>query len=122
MVPRERERYHQLHSATLLTDWATAILAGAMLWKQRWLPAFAIGFVPSIVMTLVFVSGRLDEALERIRRRPVSKRIALGLSAGVNTVRFAGLGVSWAGCWFHHVWMIPTGVLAIVGAWWLAWR
>jgi hypothetical protein len=41
-----------------------------MLWKQRWLRAFAIGFVPSIVLTLVFVSGRLDEALERIRRQP----------------------------------------------------
>jgi ABC-type dipeptide/oligopeptide/nickel transport system permease subunit len=74
MVPRERERYHQLHPAKLLTDWGTAILAGAMLWKQRWLPAFAIGFVTSIVVTLVFVSGRLDEALERIRRQPAKRK------------------------------------------------
>jgi hypothetical protein len=122
MIARGRERYHQLHPAKLLVDWGTAIVAGALLWSRQPLIAIAVGFGPSILVTLIFMSGRVDRQLERIQSRPTAQAIALKLSAEVNAVRFAGLAVSWAGCWFHQAWLLPAGVVVIVAAWWLAWR
>ena len=122
MIVRERERLHQLQPAKLLIDWSTAIVAGVLLWHRKPLAAAVVGFGPSIAVTLLFLSGRLDHSLEAIRSRPLAQTIAPQLSADVNALRFAGLGLSWAGCWFHHVWLIPAGLLVIVCGWWLAWR
>jgi len=122
MMFRDRQRYHQLHPAKLLVDWGTAIVAGGLLWWRQPLAAVAVGFGPSIVVTLVFLSGRLDHALEAIRSRPVAQAIGAKLSTDVNALRFGGLALSWAGCWFHHAWLLPAGVLVIVAGWWLAWR
>ena len=122
MTARDRERYHQLHPAKLLVDWGTAIVAGGLIWGRRPASAVAVGFGPSILVTLAFLSGRLDHTLEAIRNRPAARAIAPELSADVNTLRFAGLAVSWAGCWFHRPWLLPAGVFVIVSAWWLAWR
>lgn len=121
MTARDRERYHQLHPAKLLVDWGTAIVAGGLLWWRQPVSAVAVGFGPSIVATLVFLSGRLDHSLEAIRSRPVAHAIAPQLSADVNALRFAGLAVSWAGCWFHHAWLLPAGMFVILGGWWVAW-
>jgi hypothetical protein len=122
MLRTERERYHQLHPAKLLVDWSTAALAGGLLWWHEALAAISVGFVPSIIITLVFLSGRLDRSLELIQGRPMAQAIAPRLSAGINSIRFAGLAVSWAGCWLHQAWLIPAGVVVIAGGWWLAWR
>ena len=122
MIVRDRERYHQLHPAKLLVDWGTAIAAGALLWWRQPLAAAAVGFGPSILVTLVFLSGRLDHALESIRRKPAAQAIGSKLSTDINVLRFAGLAVSWAGCWFHNGMLVPLGVFVIIGAWWLAWR
>jgi hypothetical protein len=119
---KERERYHQLHPAKLAVDWGAAIIAGVLLWKRQPLAAVIVGFVPSIVVTLIFLSGRFDGALGAVRSRPLAESIALRLSARVNTLRFAGLAVSWAGCWFHVWWLIPLGVVVILVAWLAAWR
>ena len=122
MIVRDRERYHQLHPAKLLVDWGTAIAAGGLLWWREPLAAAAVGFGPSILVTLVFLSGRLDDALESIRSKPAGQAIGSKLSADVNLLRFAGLAVSWAGCWFHNAPLVSLGVFVILGAWWLAWR
>lgn len=122
MIVSERERYHQLHPAKLLVDWSTAALAGALLWWHRPWAALLLGFVPSIAITVLFLSGRLDHRLEAIQRRPLAQAIAPQLSADINALRFAGLAVSWAGCWFHQAWLVPVGVIVIAGGWWLAWR
>ena len=70
---------------------------------------------------------RFQEAAEQLRPFvgcfwvPVGCAIAPQLSADVNALRFAGLAVSWAGCWFHHIWLLPSGVVVILGGWSLAW-
>lgn len=122
MVAGDRERYHQLHPAKLAVDWGTAIAAGALLWSREPLVAAAVGVGPSILVSVLFLSGRFDPALEAIRNRPAARAIAPRLSKDVNALRFAGLALSWAGCWFHRVWLIPAGVFVIIGGWWLAWR
>jgi hypothetical protein len=94
----DRTRFHQLHPAKLAVDWGTAAIAGALLWRHDWLAAAAMGFVPSIVTTAVFLSGRLDDALEKIRNRRGARSIAEGLSSVVNAIRFGGLAMAWVGC------------------------
>lgn len=122
MTGPDRERYHQLHPAKLLVDWGTAIAAGGLLWWRQPLTAIVVGFVPSIAATLVLLSGRFDHALEAIQRKRVAHAITSQLSADINALRFAGLAISWAGCWFHHASLLPAGVFVILGGWWLAWR
>ena len=122
MIARDRKRYHQLHPAKLLVDWTTAIVAGALLWQRQPLAALVVGFGPSIFITWAFLSGRFDRAIEAVRAKPVAQAIAPRLSADINVLRFAGLAVAWAGCWLHRTWMLPAGVIVILGAWWLAWR
>ncbi len=117
-----RTRYHQLHPAKLAVDWASAALAGALLWRHRWVAAVAVGLVPSIVTSAVFLSGRFDQALEEIRNRRGARSIAERLTPDVNTVRFGGLAGAWAGCWLQRPWWIPAGTLVIAFGWWLAWR
>lgn len=122
MTLRERGRYHQLHPAKLLVDWTTAVAAGVLLWQRHAPAAAAVGFGPSIAVTLAFLSGRFDGPLEAIRSRSRASAIAPDLSAGVNALRFASLGLSWAGCWLHRGWLIPAGLAVILGGWGLAWR
>jgi len=122
VTPAERGRYHQLHPAKLAVDWANAIAAGALLWRRKPIAAAAIGFGPSILASIVFLSGRADRTLEAIRSRPLAQAIAPALSPMINAMRFAGLAVAWAGCWLHRAWLIPSGLAVILGAWGLAWR
>src|SRR5262245_490292 len=122
MTTRERGLYHQLHPSKLLVDWLTAILAGALLWQQQLLAALVVGFGPSIVVTLTFLSGTFDHALGRIKSRSEARSVALQLSPDVNAVRFAGLAVSWVGCWVHRTWLLPAGVLLILAGWSIAWE
>jgi hypothetical protein len=122
MLIRDRERYHQLHPAKLLVDWSTAMVAGGLLWSRQPLAAFAVGFVPSIVITAIFLSGRFDHALELIGNKPLARAIGPKLSTDVNALRFFGLGLSWVGCWVHQAWLLPVGVFVILSGWLLAWR
>ena len=122
MTARERELFHQLHPAKLLTDWSTAAIAGALLWFRHPYAALAVGWGPSVLVTALFLSGRLDAALERLRGRPVVQIIAPRLTADVNAIRFAGLAFWWVGCWLHQWLLIPFGVVMIGAGWFLAWR
>jgi hypothetical protein len=116
----DRTRFHQLHPAKLAVDWGTAAIAGALLWRHDWVAAVAMGFAPSILTTAVFLSGRFDDALGKIRNRRGARSIAQGLSPAVNAIRFGGLTVAWVGCWLHRPWWIPAGVLVVAFGWWLA--
>jgi hypothetical protein len=118
----DRTRFHQLHPAKLAVDWGTAAIAGALLWRHQWLSAAAMGFVPSIVTTAVFLSGRFDDALGTIRNRRRARSIAERLSPTVNAIRFGGLAIAWVGCWLHRLWWIPAGVLVVAFGWVLARR
>jgi hypothetical protein len=122
MTLRERERLHQLHPAKLLVDWCTAAVGCALFWSRQPVAALLVGFAPSLATTLLFLSGAFDSTLDRIRRPVILQAIAWQLSTDVNTIRFAGLALAWIGCWFHRPWLVPGGVLVILGGWWLAWR
>jgi hypothetical protein len=118
----DRTRFHQLHWAKLAVDWGTAAIATTLLWRHHWVAAAVSGFGPSIVTTAVFLSGRFDAALGKIRNRPSARSIAGGLSPVVNAIRFGGVTMAWVGSWVHRPWWIPAGVLVVAFGWGLAWR
>ena len=118
----DRTRFHQLHWAKLAVDWGTAAIATTLLWRHHWVAAAVIGFGPSIVTTAVFLSGRFDAALGKIRNRPSARSIAGGLSPVVHAIRFGGLTMAWVGSWMRRPWWIPAGVLVVAFGWGLAWR
>jgi hypothetical protein len=122
LTRRDRTRYHQVHPVKLAVDWGSAVIAGALLWRRDWVAAVAMGFGPSIVTTTVFLSGRFDDALGRIRSRRRPRSIVQRLSPAVDAMRLGGLAVAWMGCWLHRPWWILAGALVIVFGWWLAWR
>jgi len=93
-----------------------------LLWVRQPVAALSVGFVPSIAITWLFLSGRCDRALERIAQRPHARAIGPELTSDVNALRFAGLALAWVGCWFRQGWLVPAGAVVIVSAWWLAWR
>lgn len=122
MTARERELLHQLHPAKLLTDWSTAAVAGVLFWFRHPLAALAVGWGPSVLVTALFLSGRLDGALERLRERRTVRTVAPMLTADVNAIRFAGLALWWGGSWLHQWVLVPFGVLVVLSGWFLAYR
>ncbi len=122
MTARERELFHQLHPAKLLTDWSTAAVAGVLFWFRHPFAALAVGWGPSVFVTALFLSGRLDSVLMRLRERRLVRTIAPMLTADVNAVRFAGLAFWWGGCWLHQWVLVPFGIVVVLSGWLLAWR
>src|SRR5262245_66054402 len=118
----DRTRFHQLHRVKLAVDWGTAAIAGALPWGHDWVAAVTVGVVPSIVTTAVFLSGRFDDALGKMRDWPRARSIAEALSPGINAVRFGGLAIAWVGCWLQRPWSIPAGTLVGAVGWRLAGR
>src|SRR5262245_19025398 len=106
----DRTRFHQRHRVKVAVDWGTAAIAGTLLWRHDWVAAVTIGVVPSNVTTAVFLSGRFDDALGKMRDWPRARSIAEGLSLGINAVRFGGLAIAWVGCWLQRPWWIPAGL------------
>jgi len=66
---RERLLYHQIHPLELSTDVATPAVVSVLLWHHCWL-AMLVGFVPSIVVTIL-LARRVD--LEPYRRSAVGR-------------------------------------------------
>ena len=64
MTLNERALYHQIHPLKLATDWGTAFGAAFLFWQHR--PGFAplLGFIPSVVVSIVLITW-ID--LERYR-------------------------------------------------------
>ena len=122
MTRSDRALLHQLHPLKLAVDWGTAAVAGVLFWRAQSPAAIVVGFIPSIATTLLFLSGRFDRALDRIRRRGGAHALAEQLSADVNAIRLGGLASVWAGCGGHQAWAIPAGGGVSAAGWRLARR
>jgi hypothetical protein len=114
MELRERVLYHQIHPLKLATDWATAIVAAVLLWRHRLVPALAVGFLPSVLVSVLLIRG----ADLRAQRDSAPGRYVAGwMTRGVEAARFGGLAIGWAGAWAHRAALVALGVVAIVGCW-----
>lgn len=114
MELRDRILYHQIHPLKLATDWATAIVAAVLLWRHRLVPALAVGFLPSVLVSALLIR-RAD--LRTQRDSALGRYLAGWMTRGVEAARFGGLAIWWAGAWAHRTAFMVLGVMGIVGCW-----
>lgn len=114
MELRERILYHQIHPLKLAVDWATAIVAAVLLWRHELAPALAVGFVPSVLVSVLLIRGA---DLRAQRDSAFGRYVAGWMTRGVEAARFGGLAIGWAGAWLHHPALVVIGVLWIVACW-----
>ena len=96
MTRQERLLYHQIHPLKLLTDWSTAAVAAVLLWRHQLVAALLIGFLPSILVSLLLI--RYSE-LEPYRTSAFGRYIAHHMTRAVEAGRFVGLALAWDGAW-----------------------
>lgn len=111
---RERLLYHQIHPFKLFTDFSTAFGAAGLFWHHRFWWALALGFVPSIVVTMIMVRW-VD--LEPYRDSAFGRYVARFMTRRVELARFAGLIPLWLGAWRQSIVAIVAGVAWIVLCW-----
>jgi hypothetical protein len=114
MDGRERVLYHQIHPLKLLTDVATAIAATALFWNQHAASAFAVGFVPPIVVTAILLRWA---NLEPYRNSAFGRYVGRYMTRRVELARLAGLVPMWGGAWIRQPAIIAAGVAWILGCW-----
>jgi hypothetical protein len=111
---REKTLYHQIHPAKLATDWVTAFIAAYLLWRHDLIPALLIGFVPSIIATVLVV--RFAD-LERLKASSFGAYVGRYMTRAMEVVRSAGAIVFWLGAWFRKPEIMVAGILVILAAW-----
>ena len=114
MNRRERVLYHQIHPAKLLTDVGTAAVAAALLWLHHPVLALVVGFVPSIIVSVVLV--RWGD-LEPYRNSRFGRYVRRFMTPGVELARLAGLIPLWGGAWIRRPAIMAAGAAWILGCW-----
>jgi len=114
MNRRERLLYHQIHPGKLLADVATAAVAAALLWLHHPLPALVVGFVPSVIVSVVLV--RWGD-LEPYRNSRFGGYVRRFMTRGVELARLAGLIPLWGGAWARRPVIMVAGAAWILGCW-----
>ena len=114
MDRHERVLYHQIHPLKLATDAATAAVAAGLLWQHRLALALAVGFVPSILVSVVLVRRA---NLERYRQSAFGRYLRRFMTRRVEAARLAGLLPLWGGAWVRRPPLIALGALWIIGCW-----
>ena len=114
METHDRLLYHQIHPIKLTTDVATAAAAAVLLWQHRLAFALLVGFVPSIVASLILLRWA---DLEPYRRSVFGRYVGRFMTRRVELARLAGLVPLWGGAWLQRPVLIGLGVIWIVGCW-----
>ena len=114
MDRHDRLLYHQIHPLKLVTDVTTAAVAAVAFWHHAPFLAFAIGFGPSVLVTVALVTwAKLDRyaasAFGRYIRRFMTRR--------VEAARLAGLIPLWGGAWAHRPVVMGFGGIWILCCW-----
>jgi hypothetical protein len=114
MTTYERYLYHQVHPLKLLTDWGSGLAALYFYWKRELLLAVLVAVVPSLVISGVLIR------FANLEHYATSKRgqyIKTHMTRARELVRLAGYVVMAFAAWYHLPWMILSGLLVILLAW-----
>jgi len=111
---RDRILYHQIHPLKLATDWGTAFGAAALFWQHRAAPAFALGLIPPVIVSLVLI--RWGD-LEPYRESRFGRYVARTMTRRVEGARLFGLLPFWGGAWVRRPDILGAGVAWICGCW-----
>ena len=114
MDRRDRLLYHQIHPLKLATDVGTSVIAAAAFWRHALILGVAVGFVPSIFVTVALLRWA---NLERYASSSFGRYVRRFMTRRVEAARFAGLIPLWGGAWLHRPAVIGLGALWIVSCW-----
>jgi hypothetical protein len=114
MSLQEKSLYHQIHPLKLLTDWSIGIFALYLLWRHDLAVGLIVAFIPSIAVTFAALR-RAD--LEVFKHSSLGKYISRYMTRRMEMIRLAGYVVMAIGAWYHLVWPMLIGLLAILAAW-----
>ena len=114
MSSADRLLYHQIHPLKVLTDVSTAATACFLFWEHRTVAALLVGFLPSIVVSVLLVRWA---DLEPYRRSAFGRYVGRFMTRRVELARFAGLIPLWGGAWVRSLGLIVVGAVWIVGCW-----
>ena len=118
MSSADRLLYHQIHPLKVLTDVSTAATACFLFWEHRTVAALLVGFLPSIVVSVLLVRWA---DLEPYRRSALGRYVGRFMTRQVELARFAGLIPLWGGAgaksWAHRGRRrVDRGMLAVGNA------
>ncbi|MCL5034587.1 MAG: hypothetical protein M1395_05740 [Bacteroidetes bacterium] len=110
----DKTLYHQIHPFKITTDVIAAFVAVYLFWLHSIVIGLVVAFLPSLTISL-FMLRLMD--FENQKRSRLGKYVKRYIGRGADTARSLGFLVMLAGGWFHLIWLIALGFLAIVMAW-----
>ena len=114
MTTYEKYLYHQVHPLKLLTDWGSGLAALYFFWKQELLLAVLVAVVPPLVISGVLIRFA---SLEHYATSKRGQYIKTHMTRARELLRLAGYVVMAFAAWYHLPWMILSGLLVILLAW-----
>jgi hypothetical protein len=114
LTRREKVLYHQIHPLKLAVDVTSSVVSGWLCWRHQFLPAVAVGFLPSIVAS-AFMVAAMDFTRQRDSR--LGRYVAVHMTRTAEGVRLGGQLVMWAAAWLRRPWLIAAGFLIVVLGW-----
>jgi hypothetical protein len=115
LTSREKVLYHQIHPAKLCADIAASLISLYLFWIHELVLGLLGGFVPSLVASAIIIRYA---NIEKYAVSPLGRYLAKYMSGTMQAVRLGGQFVVWFGAWYHMPWIIGTGLLIVVLAWW----
>lgn len=115
LTSREKVLYHQIHPAKLCADIAASLVSLYLFWIHELVLGLLGGFVPSLVASAIIIRYA---NIEKYAVSPLGRYLAKYMSGTMQAVRLGGQFVVWFGAWYHMPWIIGTGLLIVVLAWW----
>lgn len=114
MKLRQRLLHLQVHPLKLLTDWISAMVAAALLWQHALAYGLVVAALPSMLVSLVLF-WRADDS--RFVQTALGRYMLRNNTPAMESVRFCGMLVLWAGAWLNWWWLLWAGLAVIAGGW-----
>jgi hypothetical protein len=114
MTLKEKILYHQIHPLKLIADWGTGILALYLFWRNNILPALLLASIPSSIVSVIVI--RFAD-LKKYQQSRIGRYICQFMTRPLEIIRLAGYVLMALGAWYHVLWPIAAGFLAITLAW-----
>ena len=111
---QEKNLYQQIHPVRLITDWSAGIGACYLFWIQELWFGVALGFLPSLVISLLVF--RFAD-LEKIKNSKFGAYFQRTYNKTADLIRFAGFVILAGASWWHIVPAMVLGFLIIIGTW-----
>jgi hypothetical protein len=114
MTLQDKYLYHQVHPLKLLTDWGAGLLALHFFWKQELLMALLVAVVPPLLVSGILIRFASFEHYATSKR---GEYIKTHMTRARELLRLAGYVVMAFAAWYRLPWMILSGLLVILLAW-----